>query len=308
MGRENVTIEPKLDSGKRPELKLEFNGLDVYIEQTNVDEGIVERKIEEVFYKASKKIWNLINRKITLQFNVNTSKLIWNSDGHLDIEESVKKIVNSIKNLNLFIFFDIEKTYFRLESLTRLTSPDKCIIEQKNILQYYDEIGKILSKNINNEPFKSFCEKTKIQDIINSPIVSFISGPARYRLVEVQSHDMYPSQSSLAQKEGFIKRICKNIKQKMEESKREHNKPNLLFVKASHWTVHRYSYEDEIIADIVFEPILTGIKDLLSSNIIDDLSAIILYEDEPSKGRIIINEHVKDKSRLSIEDIQKIIT
>ncbi len=58
----------------------------------------------------------------------------------------------------------------------------------------------------------------------------------------------------------------------------------------------------------MFEPILTGIKDLLSSNIIDDLSAIILYEDEPSKGRIIINEHVKDKSRLSIEDIQKIIT
>ncbi|MDD4898264.1 MAG: hypothetical protein PHY70_02615, partial [Methanocellales archaeon] len=51
IGKENVTIEPVLSNG-RPELKLNLNGRVIYIEQTNVDRGTVERKLEYIFTKA----------------------------------------------------------------------------------------------------------------------------------------------------------------------------------------------------------------------------------------------------------------
>ncbi|MCD6477197.1 MAG: hypothetical protein J7K26_03520 [Candidatus Aenigmarchaeota archaeon] len=306
-GKENVIIEPNLESGKKPEIKLNFDRQEIYVEQTNIDIGIVERKLKEIFTKASEKIWHLIDDDIIIKFDIDTSKLVWDDEGYLNVASSVEKIINSLEKLNLHIFFRIEKTLFRLKSLTRLDSPEKYIIDKKDILQHYNEIGKILSENIDKEPFKSFCEKTKIRDIIDCPIVSFYSIPAQHKLVEIGSYDVFPSESALAQKRGFVNRIIKKIKQKINDFQREIDRPNILFIKARHWTMHGYSTDkDASIADIEFKPIASIIEEFFKLNKIRDLTAIILYENEPSVVRIMINPHAKNGSILSLEEIEQL--
>ncbi|MDD5447428.1 MAG: hypothetical protein PHY36_06085, partial [Methanocellales archaeon] len=54
-----------------------------------------------------------------------------------------------------------------------------------------------------------------------------------------------------------------------------------------------------------FEPIQIKIEDFLNENKVKDLSAIILYEQELSKGKVIINEHAKDNSALTLDFINK---
>lgn len=307
-GAEKITIEPKLTTGRKPELKFSDGSSEVYVEQTNVDLGVTDRKLEEIFTEASRAVWSEIKDSIIVNFEIDTSRLSWDSDGSLDIEQSTNLIIQSIKNLNLAIFFHNYGKHFSLENLTRISTPEKKLIETKSVLPYYGDMGELLSEKISQEPFKSFCETVTVRDLAESPVAHFYSVPAYYPLVEMSARGIFPSESALAERDGFVNRIIRSVKKKIEVSQRVVNKPNLLFVKAQNWTVHGYSTDrNAIIADLEFNHIETRITEFLEQAKVNDLSAVIIYEDSPSHGRIIINKYAKGDAVLSLDYIKKLI-
>ncbi|MBR9678651.1 MAG: hypothetical protein GON13_00090 [Nanoarchaeota archaeon] len=141
--------------------------------------------------------------------------------------------------------------------------------------------------------FKQITELT-VKEINDSPIRSFKILPGtKFGLFEIHPTGIFPTSSSILDRKSFLNRLQTKIKEKISLNQREDGHVNILIVKANHWTLHNYSMIGGL-ADYEFEEIEPIVNSTLSENTPSkNLSAIILFEGDLGRRRIIKNSETE---------------
>ncbi|MBI2657756.1 hypothetical protein HYX08_03625 [Candidatus Woesearchaeota archaeon] len=311
----HLDINPSLANGKNPEVKIKIENREIFVEQTELSISETEIKLKEVFRQCCRWLHDKAQTNDIIDVQINSSKLVWTVEGPLDVHGSVNKIQQSIEKLGLWPFFQVKVTpgdfkhHFRLADLSNLSDPNKPLEEGVMIVEHYGEIGRYLKENLENETVKDFLHKNTSGDIIESPIYSFYTAPAKHGLVEMKTEESYPNLASMAQERNFIRRIMSKIKLKIAEGQRHSNCPNILAIKAENWITHGFTDEsDTLLEELMFNPIKNSVNKIFETEKIENLSAVVLYEGDVRKGRVIINPYAKDQCKLLDQDMISIFS
>jgi len=167
----------------------------------------------------------------------------------------------------------------------------KLVWKPKNGLDVEKSQQRILESfyKIDKTELRPFNSKIKVTD--DSPIEDAWILPFKRRLVEIHSQMIFPSKSSVLDRESLLNSLSRKIKEKNNSKQREPGFINLLFILVNHWAFHGWSdyRADKYISNLEFEEIKKVVEKSLEEIKDSSLSGIILFEDDPLMARLIEN-------------------
>jgi len=301
IGLKNIECNP-LINGKRPEYKIKFLNKEFCIEQTSLISGDTENKLKKLFRDVAEEIYLNLKPNTRLSIRINSFNLSWDEKTGLNLDASRKIVLDSIKKLDLYPFFNthtpIEHLEWDLRSLANVGTEK--LEDSKEVLKYFEGMGKYLVENLDKEPSKSFL-KNSVKDIKSSPILRFFSIHGKYTLIDLQTELIFPSQLAETEKKAWLNALYRKIDYKIKEDQFSDTMPNLLFIKADTWCLRDYYKNGDPDQEIVIGFLVS----LLESIKNDKISAVVLYNGEISKSLIVINPYANNK--ISEDEIKAFI-
>jgi hypothetical protein len=299
-GSSTVEYEPPLVQGGLSDFKVRHDDRQVYIEVTALNTGETDRKFREVFSQVAEYVWSQLRKEIVVHIDVDTEVLPNNEKG-IDVDSSVKMITDFLKTTNMVSLFDGKLSIHGLKYLTQL-GPDKTLYEWKPILDRYSVE---LYENSELEPTHSFLKSVSGKQFANCPIASFWSAPAKKdRVIDVADLEITPSPISLIEKNAFLDRVQKKLKEELKQM--QVGEVNLIVLRASDWSILGYE-KGKFEATFFFPEIRQRIERFLTEEHNPDLSAVIVYENNLPNAQIVMNSHSSDPSKTESEFVEKIV-
>jgi len=301
VGLMNIHHAPNINN-KVPDYVLKYSEKEICIEQTSLISGETEKKLKRLFKEVAKQIYPKLRTNTRLSIQVNSFNLDWDEKTGLDIESSQKKFIESLNATNLYPFFNIyrssEDVEWDLGSLTNVGIGN--LEDHKDVLKYFEGLGKYLADNSDSEPCKSFL-KNSVTSIKSSPILGFFSLSGRYTLIDLQTNLIFPSELANVERRAWLNSLTRKVEYKIKEDQFSDNMPNILFINADLWCLHDYYKNDDPDQAFVKAFLIQLFENLKDKKI----SAIVLYNRTITKNVIVINPYASNK--MGVLDIQTFI-
>ena len=293
-----VEYEPPLASGGLSDIRLDHDGQPIYIEVTALNTGETERKFGEIFNQVAEYVWSRMHKENIVHIDIDTGVLPSNEG--IEVDASVKAIINFVKTVNLVSLFEDKFSLHGLKYLAQLGA-DKTLYDWKPVLQPYSTE---LYENSEIEPVHSFLKTVTGRQFVNCPIASFWCIPAKQRAVEVADQEISPSAVSSLERDAFLNHVERRLKEELNQV--QAGEINLIVLRASNWSVVGYE-KGKIEADFEFPAVRARIEQFMAKEQNPDLSAIVVYEDNFVNAQIIMNSFSSGRSKTNHEFIESIV-
>lgn len=299
-GSNVVEYEPPLASGGLSDIRLNHGGQQVYIEATALNTGETERKFGEIFSKVAEYVWPQMSKEVIVRIEIDTGVLPNNEEG-IDVDSSVKMLTDFLKATNIVSLFDGKLSIHGLKYLAQL-GPDKTLYDWKTILDRYSVE---LYENSELEPAHSFLKSVLGKQFANCPIASFWSIPSKKdRIVEVADQEISPSSVSSMERQAFLNRVDKKLKEELKQM--QAGEINLVVLRASDWSILGYE-KGKLEAAFFFPEFRQRIEQFLAKEQNPHLSAVVVYENNFPNAQIVMNSHSSGPSKTDNEFVERII-
>lgn len=269
------------------DFNLNILGEEFNIEVTSLGKGQIQKIVEMAFELASKEIFSKIPKKIYLQIEVVTDGLL--NEGKNSSIEIKNKIMEDYEKMKEIVWINpdglciIEKN---------LGNPSKSLYDIKDMFEYYQEFGQRLSRLASNTSGVSYLKNTKIKDITNSSVYSFIVGGAKFGSVIVQSQCLCPSRSEDLRKKSLVNQLKRRIKDKILSRQLKGKKNPLIALRFEDFSFMHYSSD----SDIWWEENAKDLKEIVNSIFTEtgdnEILGVLLYEDTLKKSRFFQNPNI----------------
>jgi hypothetical protein len=293
-GKSNVDLYPKLTIGGFSDISIRMDGKSVYIEIGNLGESVPESKIQQILNVAAKHLGEKIDKICYMCLKVDTAELIFDNQGKIDVDASIKKLNSEIDYLELHKLAGF-RGFFDLDDIAGIIVNEELYKKMKQWLPPYDQrLIDLLDNPTIREWLSCFnpamLQKTKL-------VKGIISGKGKStRLIEIHTEEFYPSKASTFELDSFLNHIVRNIKAQITEQQLQPNAPNIIMVKGFSWLLS-LSLSDEI------NPLYKRLQMFFEETREHYLSGIIVFDENLNKAIYISNGHATESSKLTREDI-----
>jgi hypothetical protein len=298
-GRPAIELEPSLSSGGKSDVKVDFDGHQVFVEVSAINDSDTQRTLQLIREQVAERVWSMLNDRVVVHIEINPLALPVSND-EFDISSSIEAVMNFVKRTNMASLWISKKFLFYVAELTMGLDPDRAIYEQRERIG-----GSQLLDEIETEPYRSFAMETTPRLLSGSPVESFWCVPAReYPVVEVTDHLASPSSYHGLQHSQYLDQVVRKLGKEMKQIEEGH--PNLIVLLASNWTVLPYEVDRSNIDDD-FQSVRRRVESYLNQRGIRHLTAVVMYEQNYSGARIINNPGVSGPSTLPNEVLQAFV-
>jgi hypothetical protein len=298
-GVSSIEYEPALSQGRFGDVKLDLDGRLIYFEITALNARETERKFSEIFTQLAEYIWARVNRGLCIHIEIDTGVLPV-SEGAIDVAASVGLITDFITASNLVSIFVDGFSLHGLKYFSQLDAAQS-LYDQKLMLQHYSTE---LFEKIETEPFRSFATSVTPRAFVNCPVVYFWCVPGKNGVVEVAEQEIFPSAVASLEHQAFLRHVVRKLKEELNQL--ESGEVNIIVLRASNWSLSGFE-RGKIEEEFVYGALQSTIQKFMRDSVVQDLSAVVVYEDEFAKAQIVVNPNVSERSRVTYEFIEKMI-
>ena len=269
------------------DFNLKIEGKEFNIEVTSLGKSQIQQIVEEAFNLASKEIFSTIPKKIYLQIEVVTDRIL--KEENNKVVEIKSRIIEDYEKLKDIIWVNEEGLCILGKNLG---DPTKSLYEIKDIFEYYQEFGQRLSQLLLNNEGVSFLKKTQIKDITENSIISFIIGSAKFGAVEIHSQCLHPSKSEELRKKSLINQLKRRIKDKIILGQLRGKKNPIIAVRFEDFSFMHYSSD----SDIWWEENCRELKEIIESVFKEtrdkEILGVLLYENSINQSKFFQNPNM----------------
>jgi len=293
VGTDKIEIYPGLATGKEADVLVNLGAKRIYLEIGNLGESEPEKKIQKIIDAAAKHLGNKLKESWYLMIEIDTTQLVFDKEGRIDKDESIKKLESEIDRLRLdrlvgfkgFMFLDevawVVGSQESLQKMYRFLTPD--------IREHLQLIG--------TSPVKEWIDSCKHQIVQGSKLIkSIIGGGTKSLLVEVHTESIFPSAAAEAERNSFINHVKRHLGDQLQQLER--NNPNIIIAQGFNWTIFGFGVNFQDIA-----PLYLSIKKFLHEKNEESLSGIALFSRDFSESVFISNEEAGTVSKLTRDEI-----
>ena len=101
LGQSNVSVYPRLTSGRFSDILVNLVGRRVYIEVGNLSSSKPEKKIQELLDKGASYLWSRLSSRCFLDLEIDTAELVFNNQRHISAPKSLAKLKQEIDRMRL---------------------------------------------------------------------------------------------------------------------------------------------------------------------------------------------------------------
>jgi len=293
LGKEKVKIFPEIANGFS-DILVGLDGKVVYIEVGNLGTSLPEQKIQEILDKVAEHLGKKVKNQCYFSVSIDTAQLVFDREGHIDVDASVRKITSEIDRLCL----DKLKGFRGPISLERIAYVVK---NAENLRKIYSRVplGHSIREDldlIETPIVKSWIDSCKDQIIQGSRLFKggIICGELEYLLVEIHTFGMFPSPSATAELKSFLRHFISHIEEQLNQLQPEN--PNIIIIQGYNW----------MLFGLGFELLYTRIIDFLNMRKEPYLSGVVVFGRNIDDAKYISNIHATPSSQLSKKDIERL--
>jgi hypothetical protein len=301
LGKKKVEIHPELQTGKKSDILVKLDAKGAYLEVGNLAPSLPERKIKRILDAGAKYLGSKLRDGVALLVNIDTTELlVQDSNERIDEEKSVKKLNSEIDRLGIDRVAGYEGTIDLDELASALSTK---------------ELWKPLLKKM---PAFVFSNERNALDLMEAPATArwidscgdeiakgskLIKSISRYSfkflLVEIHEEMVYPSPAALSERDSFIRHFIRHVKSQIGQL--QPNSPNIIVVQGFNWLIFGLGEDLENIGSLCLK-----VREFLDIERQENLSGIAIFERDFAKTTFIPNEHAKEASKLTSDEIEKI--
>jgi len=293
VGTDNIEIYPGLATGKESDVLVNLVGKRIYLEIGNLGESEPEKKIQKIIDAVAKHLGNKLKESWYLMIEIDTAQLVFDKEGRIDKDESVKKLEWEIDRLCLD----------KLAGFKGFMFPDEIawvVGSQESLQKMYSFLTPDIRERlqfIGTSPVKEWIDSCKHEIVQGSKLIkSIIGGGSKTLLVEVHTESIFPSAAAEAERNSFINHVKRHLEDQLQQL--EPNNPNITIVQAFNWTIFGFGINFQDIA-----PLYLSIKKFLDEKNEESLSGIALFSRDFSESVFISNEEAGTVSKLRRDEI-----
>lgn len=269
------------------DFSFKFQNEEFNVELTSTGTGMVQAILEDAFNAAANEILTTLEPGTLLKLHADTSMLL-DLTGENNPDE--------IKNILLTNYNKIEKIVKVIKNnfciLGINWSPEKSLYDLKDYYEHYNELGERLSKLLETDDGISYLKNTKIGDIQDNSISSFMYGEAKSRLVEIHSESKSPSKAEDARKISLLRQLKNRIKEKIEEGQLR-DKPNpIIAVYFFDLIFHDYTSDDDLFGKQHFQELKSVIEEVFRATANKEILGVILFERNLKSSKFVQNPNI----------------
>jgi len=232
-GKENVELYPMLEGRGFSDTCVKINGKNVFLEVGNLGESLPESKIQKILDASAKYLGEKIDDLVYLCLTINTAELVFDKEGRIDVDSSIKKLNSEIDMLKIYNlaefegFFDFDKIAYILTNQSLYRKFEKLwtqgdqrlmgLISDKKIKRWLDGFDTALLS-------KAKLAKGIISGKMNSTM-----------LVEIHTEEFYPSKATSLELKSFLNHLDRHVESQLNQLQPE--TPNIVVVQGWHWTM-----------------------------------------------------------------------
>ena len=298
LGRRNVELYPQLESGGFSDICVKVNEKSVYLEVGNLGESLPQRKIQQIINASAKHLGEKINtQKDYLQLIIDTAELVFDHEGNIKVDNSIRKLNSEIDMLALHKLAGFQG-FFELNDVAYIIANQSLYKKMEQWLTPHDR--KLLDL-INNEKIRSWLSYFDPTLLKKAKLIKgIIAGTgASTLLVEIHTKEFFPSKAAMSERKSFLNHIIRNIKTQIKEHQLQPNAPNIIIVQGYHWTMFGFGLFD-------LELLYTRIQKFFEKRREEYLSGVVIFGTKFEEALYIGNNYATESSRLDKEDIVKL--
>ena len=269
------------------DFNIKIDGEEFNVEITSLSKSQIQQIIENAFKSASEEIFSAIPKKIYLQIEVVTDRLL--NEENNDAVKIKSKIMNDYDKLKNIIWADPDGLC-RIEK--NLGNPTNSLYDIKDLFGYYQEFGQRMTKLLSSSEGISYLKNVSVGDITESSIVSFIISSAKFGTVEIHSQCLCPSKSEDLRKNSLIKQLKRRIEYKIVSGQLSGKKNAIIAIRFEDFAFMHYSSD----SDIWWEENGKELKEIVTSVFLEnknkEILGILLYENTIKKSRFFQNPNI----------------
>lgn len=277
------------------DFNLKIEGEEFNIEVTSLGKSQIQQIVEEAFNLASKEIFSAIPKKVYLQIEVVTDRIL--KEENNKVVEIKSRIMEDYEKLKDLIW--VNKNGLCILG-KNLGDPTKSLYEIKDIFEYYQEFGQRLSQLLLNNEGVSFLKKTQIKDITESSIISFIIGNAKFGAVEIHSQCSHPSNSEDLRKKSLINQLKRRIKDKIVLGQLKGKKNPMIAIRFEDFSFMHYSSDSDIWWEENGKELKGIVESVFKETKNKEILGVLLYENSIKQSKFFQNPN-----RLADENLFK---
>jgi len=293
LGFENIVLNPSLSTGQTGDIKINLNGLKIYLELTATTHSLAEIKIQRIFNDFAEFLGTLYSDQPNiLSVVVNTLSFTLDQDSNID-EESSKSLLQdwaerlSFRNLiNCNFSLNLGNEFFSFENEEFLS----------DIVESQQEIDPSFKNISDNEANRNWAQNVRIQDLNACPF-DYLScnSESSETSIHVEGDNSFPSEIGILEERSFFGKISRSIHTKINENQFESGHPAIILLKTNFWANW---FEND---DSDFQKIKQVIEDEFETS--TWVTGVLIYQNDFRHGKFIPNENCSRSIRLNDEQI-----
>ncbi len=285
-----VSLYPPLRLGGFSDLKVEIDGLPIYLEIGSLGESLPDSLIQNILQTCAAYLGQRIERPCYLRLHIDTAKLVFQGN-KIDVEDSLQKLKSEIDVLKLQKLSGSQVS-FDLDNLR-----DAVVNEQ-----LYNEISPgllpsyfaQLLENLRSSETRNWLEAVDPSNLSKVELITYVAAlPSSSLLVEIYPEGFYPSEAGKAELTSFVNHLVRNVRGQIDESQLEDGAPNIVMVQGYHWLALADWVE---LLDI--EPIYNGLKRFFAEIKEPKLSGVAVFSKDIGSAFYVPNDFADRSSVL----------
>ena len=220
---------------------FKLDGKEFNLELTGLGKGEIEKILERAFKEGAEEILEEIPQYTRLKFYIKTDMLL-DEKGDNDSERIKKEILKHYSSIKPIIH--IKRGIDNIEEIP--DKPNKSLFDARETLKLFPHNYERILKLFKTDEAIKFLKKTKVSDINQNCISSFIISDAITELVEIDQECVGPATKAEGlRKQSMLRQLKKRIKCKIKEGQLKGKKNPIIAVNFQNVSMHNYSSDQE---------------------------------------------------------------
>lgn len=291
-----ITPYPRLSSGKESDVKINYNGVDFYIEIGTLGTRLSEKRIQEIFDEVAKWFRDETKDKKLIsywRFDVDTYLLPQDAEKHILVKEGIASLKKEFERLE-------PEMLYGMNGSIDLVDAARCYPYLDKIREGSTEYTSLnLGSNIARQWLKQHA--CALNDIKFIKRISTFRDYVHPR-VEIAFQEEYPSKLSETLLNAVSSHIVRHVKEQLNQLQRD--SPNIIALNIRHWSLDfvkddiKWSGKPYTFNETLYKKLQPYLTDLFKDENANNLLGIILYNNMPDDGIFIENKDYYNKNTL----------
>jgi len=276
-------------SDSNHDYRISLDGICFNLELTGLGESELNKILRKSFFKIAKELLKFIPTDKMLEIDLKTDTLL-NEENKMDENYIFNLVVSKIKDI-LPVILVKNNSYCLIN--TKMDESTKNLFDIRDIFEYYNDLGERLALLLNTQEGEAYLKDTPLSIFDNFPVSSFDFTDAKFKIVEVKSQSIFPSEAENLRENALLNQLERLAETKLKQKQLSGQKNPIIIIQFEDILFRGYSNGREMFSGEYLEKIKRRILNVFEKNPeCNNILGIMLIEDSLYNSKFVRNPKI----------------